>query len=96
MGGGVGSYTDKQKKTTGGGGKPLTPPPPPPWIHQVLGLTPQQQPGSYQGGEMMMMKSVFRLGLYVSGGGGGSSFFFFVFWYIFSLILGKCYHVPAN
>ena len=22
------------------------------------GLTPQQQPGSYQGGEMMMMKSV--------------------------------------
>ena len=23
------------------------------------GLTPQQQPGSYQGGEMMMMKSVF-------------------------------------
>ena len=22
-------------------------------------LTPQQQPGSYQGGEMMMMKSVF-------------------------------------
>ena len=24
-----------------------------------LGLTPQQQPGSFQGGEMMMMKSVF-------------------------------------
>ena len=24
------------------------------------GLKPQQQPGSYQGGEMMMMKSVFR------------------------------------
>ena len=24
----------------------------------LLGLTPQQQPGSYQGGEMMMMKSV--------------------------------------
>ena len=23
------------------------------------GVTPQQQPGSYQGGEMMMMKSVF-------------------------------------
>ena len=23
------------------------------------GLTPQQQPGSYQGGKMMMMKSVF-------------------------------------
>ena len=23
------------------------------------GLTPQQQPGSYQGGEMMMIKSVF-------------------------------------
>ena len=23
------------------------------------GLTPQQQPGSYQGGEMVMMKSVF-------------------------------------
>ena len=23
------------------------------------GLTPQKQPGSYQGGEMMMMKSVF-------------------------------------
>ena len=23
------------------------------------GLTPQQQPGSYQGGEMMMMKTVF-------------------------------------
>ena len=23
------------------------------------GLAPQQQPGSYQGGEMMMMKSVF-------------------------------------
>ena len=23
------------------------------------GLTPQQQPGSYQGGEMMMMKSIF-------------------------------------
>ena len=43
------------------------------FIHQVIivnrlnigllgvycGLTPQQQPGSYQGGEMMMMKSVF-------------------------------------
>ena len=25
----------------------------------IGGLTPQQQPGSYQGGEMMMMKSVF-------------------------------------
>ena len=25
----------------------------------IAGLTPQQQPGSYQGGEMMMMKSVF-------------------------------------
>ena len=25
------------------------------------GLTPPQQPGSYQGGEMMMMKSVFWL-----------------------------------
>ena len=24
------------------------------------GLTPQQQPGSYQGGDLMMMKSVFR------------------------------------
>ena len=32
------------------------------WSRQGLvywGLTPQQQPGSYQGGEMMMMKSVF-------------------------------------
>ena len=31
-------------------------------IREVLvywGVTPQQQPGSYQGGEMMMMKSVF-------------------------------------
>ena len=25
----------------------------------ICGLVPQQQPGSYQGGEMMMMKSVF-------------------------------------
>ena len=32
-----------------------------------LGLTPQQQPGSYQGGEMMMMKSIF------SGGGNRST-----------------------
>ena len=30
------------------------------WFGLVYwGLTPQQQPGSYQGGEMMMMKSVF-------------------------------------
>ena len=28
-------------------------------VHFPGGLTPQQQPGSYQGGEMMMMKSVF-------------------------------------
>ena len=29
------------------------------FVFVYLGLTPQQQPGSYQGGEMMMMKSVF-------------------------------------
>ena len=29
------------------------------WFMVYWGLTPQQQPGSYQGGEMMMMKSVF-------------------------------------
>ena len=30
------------------------------WLGLVYwGLTPPQQPGSYQGGEMMMMKSVF-------------------------------------
>ena len=43
-----------------GGG--LTPPPPAPWFGLVSGgVTPQQPPGSYghQGGEMMMMKSVF-------------------------------------
>ena len=28
-------------------------------VSVYCGLTPQQQPGSYQGGEMMMMKSVF-------------------------------------
>ena len=28
------------------------------FIGVYWGLTPQQQPGSYQGGEMMMMKSV--------------------------------------
>ena len=29
------------------------------FFNYYWGLTPQQQPGSYQGGEMMMMKSVF-------------------------------------
>ena len=29
------------------------------WFWFIGGLTPQQQPGAYQGGEMMMMKSVF-------------------------------------